>query len=389
MKSCGIVVEYNPFHNGHRYHAEQARKLSQADVVIAVMSGNFLQRGEPAIIDKWQRSQAALLNGVDLVIELPVEWAVQSADYFARGAVSLLHGLGCQALCFGTDGDTTFDYQAFGKFVHQNQGLINQIFQDLATTGWSYPQKMTAVFREIYPKINLDFASPNHILGLSYSKEVASYSKPMTLIPIKRQSAAYHDATLSTGKIASATAIRQGLVEEKEVEAYVPKATYNQLMSQPQVNWENYWPYLKYQLLTSSPQELQKIYQMSEGLEYRMQAIGKEAETFAEFMTKLKTKRYTWTRLQRLACYVLLNITIDEMERQQTVSKIRLLGMNQKGRAYLKEHKKEFIFPTISRVGKQEEALLSTVLKGDRVYQLGNQAISEQNFGRSPLIILE
>lgn len=106
MRSCGIVVEYNPFHNGHRYHAEKARELSGADVVVAVMSGNFLQRGEPAIIDKWARTKTALQNGVDLVVELPFSWAVQSADYFARGSIKLLQALKCDALCFGTDSDS-------------------------------------------------------------------------------------------------------------------------------------------------------------------------------------------------------------------------------------------------------------------------------------------
>ena len=114
MKSCGVIVEYNPFHNGHRYHLEEARKESQADVIIAVMSGNFLQRGEPAIIDKWQRAEEALKNGADLVIELPFAYAVQSADYFARGGVSLLHHLGVDALCFGTDSSSELDYEKFG-----------------------------------------------------------------------------------------------------------------------------------------------------------------------------------------------------------------------------------------------------------------------------------
>ena len=116
MRSCGIVVEYNPFHNGHRYHAEKARELSGADVVVAVMSGNFLQRGEPAIIDKWARTKTALQNGVDLVVELPFSWAVQSADYFARGSIKLLQALKCDALCFGTDSDSLFDYAEYGRF---------------------------------------------------------------------------------------------------------------------------------------------------------------------------------------------------------------------------------------------------------------------------------
>ena len=109
MQACGIVVEYNPFHNGHEFHVQQARKASGADVVVAVMSGNFLQRGEPAIVDKWQRARAALENGVDLIVELPPAWSVQSADFFAKGAIRILQSLDCSFLCFGTDAPEPFD----------------------------------------------------------------------------------------------------------------------------------------------------------------------------------------------------------------------------------------------------------------------------------------
>ncbi|MEG0373136.1 MAG: nucleotidyltransferase family protein, partial [Enterococcus sp.] len=128
LQSCGIVVEYNPFHNGHKYHAQKARELSGADVVVAVMSGNFLQRGEPAITDKWSRAEAALKNGVDLVVELPFAWAVQSADYFAKGSIKLLQALNCDALCFGTDNQATFDYADYGRFFMEEQTAIEKFF---------------------------------------------------------------------------------------------------------------------------------------------------------------------------------------------------------------------------------------------------------------------
>ena len=181
MKACGIIVEYNPFHNGHRYHAQQARQQSGAEVVIAIMSGNFLQRGEPALLDKWARAEEALQNGVDLVIELPTAWSVQSADYFAKGGIKLLQALQCESLCFGTDSTSAIDYAAFGQFVQENQSLIDQTFHALTDKQLSYPQKMTAVFRQVYPESRFDFSSPNHILGMSYAKENATYPTPMTL----------------------------------------------------------------------------------------------------------------------------------------------------------------------------------------------------------------
>ena len=130
MKSCGVVVEYNPLHNGHVYHLKKARELSGADTIIAIMSGNFLQRGEPAIVDKWSRAQMALSAGADLVIELPVAFSTQPADYFAKGAVGLLHAMNCDAICFGSESGESADYQKLAHFLKQHTPTINQRFKE-------------------------------------------------------------------------------------------------------------------------------------------------------------------------------------------------------------------------------------------------------------------
>ncbi|MDU4833886.1 MAG: nucleotidyltransferase, partial [Enterococcus faecium] len=351
MKSCGIIVEYNPFHNGHRYHVEMARKTTGAEVVIAVMSGNFLQRGEPAIIDKWHRANEALQNGVDLVVELPVEWAVQSADYFAKGAVKILQTLDCYSLCFGTEEETSFDYSSFGRFVQENQDRIEEAFQELSDQTYSYPQKMTEVFRSLYPDITLDFSSPNHILGLSYAKENAKYVHPMELHPIRRKSAGYHEKIITDQRIASATAIRHALEEGKRIAGLVPLQTEEDLSICSLQTWESYWPYLRYRLLSSTLLELTDIYQMTEGIESRMKTAAATADSFEDFVSKVKTKRYTWTRIQRLSCYVLLNIKKQEIPVQQNKNYLRLLGFTDAGRRFLKEKKEISIY---SRIGKKE-----------------------------------
>ncbi|HFJ7926085.1 TPA: nucleotidyltransferase [Enterococcus faecium] len=380
MKSCGIIVEYNPFHNGHRYHAEMARKTTGAEVVIAVMSGNFLQRGEPAIIDKWHRANEALQNGVDLVVELPVEWAVQSADYFAKGAVKILQALDCDSLCFGTEEETSFDYSSFGRFVQQNQDKIEESFQELSDQTYSYPQKMTAVFRSLYPDIALDFSSPNHILGLSYAKENAKYIHPMELHPIQRKSAGYHEKTITDQTIASATAIRHALEEGKRIAGLVPFQTEEDLSTCSLQTWESYWPYLRYRLLSSTLMELTDIYQMTEGIETRMKTAA-TANGFADFVSKVKTKRYTWTRIQRLSCYVLLNIKKQEIPSQQNKNYLRLLGFTDAGRRFLKEKKEISIY---SRIGKKEAQEAELLVRSDQIYQLGGN-IPEQNFGQIPI----
>lgn len=382
MKACGIIVEYNPFHNGHRYHANMARKQTGADVVIAVMSGNFLQRGEPAILDKWARAKAALCNGIDLVIELPIEWSVQSADYFARGAIRLLQKIGCDYLCFGTEGDHSFDYQVFGSFVQENQEKIDQTFFQLTDQTMSYPQKMTEVFNRLYPAMNLDFSSPNHMLGLSYAKENAQYDQPMQLVPIARKNAGYHDHELPEQSIASATAIRKALGEKKQIDQYVPIETAKFFHSVSIQTWETYWPLLHYRLLSSEMRELRSIYQMTEGIEVRFLKAAKEATTFTDFIALVKTKRYTWTRLQRLACYTLLNMKTEEVKRQQVPLYLNLLGSTKNGRAFLKEKR---MLPVFAKIGKQEAQIAHLLIRSDQIYQMA-PGVQEQNFGRRPYI---
>ena len=386
MKSCGLIVEYNPFHNGHRYHAEMARKQTDAEVVIAVMSGNFLQRGEPAILDKWQRANEALQNGVDLVIELPAEWAVQSADYFAKGAVRLLQDLGCDSLCFGTENTTHFDYESFGKFVWDNQREIDQAFQNLADQKISYPQKMTEVFRTLLQDEQLDFASPNHILGLSYAKENARYERPMALHPIERKSAGYHEKEIADETIASATAIREAVARQAEIQHVVPEVTAHDLLTKPTQTWDELWPYLRYKLLSTHVTQLKEIYQMTEGLEVRLQEAAKQSTDFHSFVSLVKTKRYTWTRIQRLACYVLLNITESEIFAQQEKNYLHILGFTEAGRQFLKE-KKQDISHVYSRIGKKEATEAQLLIRSDQIYCLANSQLIEQNFGRMPILI--
>ncbi|WP_280739280.1 MULTISPECIES: nucleotidyltransferase [unclassified Enterococcus] len=380
MKTCGVIVEYNPFHNGHSYHLLKARETTQADVVIAVMSGNFVQRGEPAIIDKWARSQAALANVADLVVELPFCWSVQSADYFAKGAVGILQQMGCDTLCFGTDTEEAFDYQKFADFTAKHQKEINQAFKEMNPT-WNYPQKMTAVYRQLYPEIHLDFDSPNHILGMCYSRENALYSQPMKIVPIARSGAGYHQTALATNQIASATAIRQAILQERSVEQWVPAETANALTAESLMTWEKMWPFLKYKIISSSINELQAIYQMKEGLEYRIKEVALVASCFVDFIEKLKSKRYTWVRLQRLCLYILGNISNEEIAEAQKNQQLRILGFTEAGKNFIKNNKD---LPWVSRFGKKESQSLALNLKMDWLYQSFNPEIPEQNFGRQP-----
>lgn len=391
MKSCGVIVEYNPFHNGHNYHLKEAKEKSHADCLVAVMSGNFLQRGEPAIIDKWSRTKEALYNGVDLVIELPFAYAVQSADYFTHGGIKLLQSLGVDAISFGTDASEELDYAEFGKFHQENIDVINDTYQAIKNNGQSYPQQMTEVYRQLYPDWQLDFSSPNHILGMGYAKENASYSKPMTLYPIKRVGSHYHEEELSTLNFASATAIRKGILSgrQKELAQVIPSMTFQDLCSNDLVEWEKAWPFLQYQLISQSTETLKKCYQMVEGLEYRFKEAATLSNSFEEFVSRVKSKRYTWTRIQRLCLYVLLQVNLTEIETVWQSSYLRVLGFNEVGRQFLKQQKKICQLPVITNVNKKNEALLSLDIRAGKIYSLFGENIKQQDYYQSPIYLKE
>jgi len=383
MKAVAIIAEFNPFHNGHKYLVEEARSQSKADVVAVIMSGNFLQRGEPAIIDKWQRAQAALANGADLVFELPATYSVQSADYFAFGGVKLAQAMKADYLAFGTDSKAQVDYQEFGQFFLENAELIEENFRKITDNELSYAQKMTVVLKDLLPDFPLDFTSPNHILAMSYAKANAKYPKPMQIFALPRIQASYHSQEI-TSEIASATAIRKESLAGNSINASVPAITQVQMQENPLVTWENYWQLLKYKLLSTDVNELKNIYQMTEGLEYRLKEKAGQATTFEEFMDLIKTKRYTRTRLSRLFTYILWNATQEEVEKSWEKTSLHLLAASPLGRKYLKEKKEELDLPLVSRIGKSENDSLN--LRADQIYQLGHEQIKEQNFGRIPLI---
>ncbi|WP_077211419.1 nucleotidyltransferase [Bacillus dakarensis] len=382
MKAVGIVVEYNPFHNGHAFHLEKTREKANADVVIAVMSGQFLQRGEPALLPKWSRTKMALLAGVDIVLELPYQFATQKADTFAHGAVSILASAGCDALCFGSESGDIAAFNHTINFLESNHGEYQSRFKLHIEKGVSYPKALSSAFNDLNPSESLvDLSKPNNILGYQYVKAIRDQNLHMKPITISRTNAGYHDEDFSSETIASATSIRKALFSKdgriENVLPYVPAATAELLedyyIQAGQLHqWENYWPYLKFRLLQSTPEELRMIYEVEEGLENRILAKVLEAESFSEFMKAIKTKRYTWTRLQRVCVHILTNTTNDEMKiRMKNPSYIRLLGMNDVGRSYLNKWKLHTQIPIISKMSSYQENDILLDIRSSRIYALG------------------
>ncbi|WP_445488443.1 nucleotidyltransferase [Niallia sp. 03133] len=392
MKAVGIIVEYNPFHNGHIYHIQKAKEQTKADIVIAVMSGPFLQRGEPAIVSKWHRTEMAITNGVDLVLELPYAFATQHAELFSKGAVSLLHSIKCDYLCFGSESG---DIQAFidsYKLIEENKTIYSELLKKNLEKGNSFPKAASLSFQTIGKEHNtsyVDLTKPNNILGFQYVKTVCSMSYPMELHTISRSQADYHDQHFHSGHIASATSIRNVLSEEKEmmqkILPFVPEATAKILTEYREEyncfhHWENYWTYLKFRLLQISKEDLSQIYEVEEGLENRLLAAVKKSTSFHQFLTELKTKRYTWTRLQRVCLHILTNTKKNEMKNPEPAF-IRLLGSTKAGRSYLKEKKQEFLLPVVSKLSAFQHNQMDLDIKASSIYALGAPLSNQYKLG--------
>lgn len=359
MTITGIIAEFNPFHNGHKHLLEQAEGLK-----VVAMSGNFMQRGEPAFVDKWTRAQMALANGADIVIELPFLVSVQSADYFADGAVNILSKLGIDQLTFGTE--EAIDYNTVAA-IYASKKQVMQDFMEALPNHLSYPQKSQAMW-EHFTGLSFSGNTPNHILGLAYTKACAV--RGIGLQPIKRLGAGFHCDSKEVS-IASATAIRL----HKDDHAFVAKSVpnYDLLQACPQVSWDNYFQLLTYQLLTHS--DLTKVFQVNEELASRIQIAIKKARSIEELVDKVATKRFTKARVRRVLTYILVGAVEKPIPEA-----IRLLGFSQKGQKHLKKVKKSVT--VISRVGAK--AWDETSQRADAIYQLGHPDIQEQNWGRIP-----
>lgn len=382
MKAVGLIVEYNPFHNGHKYHVEQSRIQNDADVVIAVMSGSFLQRGEPALVNKWSRASMALYGGVDLVIELPYIYSTQHAQYFAEGAVSLLEALHCDSFCFGSENGTISSFIETYETMTQHQEAINEAIRDFSKQGNSYPKSISLALHSLGLQADndIDLTKPNNILGYQYIRSALDHNFRIQPSLINRVAAGYHDATLPSGTIASATSIRQALLqsnqEDNGVKSYMPTYSYTELdeyLNRNHLlhNWENYWSLLQYRLISTTQEELSNIYEVEEGIQYRMKVAAMNSASFAEFIMKVKTKRYTLTRLQRICVHILTHSKKEDVKQLlKQPAYLRILGFTKNGRDYLNKKKKKFELPLISKVSSVEHPALALDIKAANIHSL-------------------
>jgi len=400
VKACGLVVEYNPFHHGHIHHIQSARKVSDADCIVAIMSGSFLQRGEPAIMDKFHRTRAALRAGADLVLELPYIYAVQSSALFAKGAVRSLHEIGVQSLCFGSELGRIDPFIQTVEILQSTQTTYDTIVKAYLDKGLSYPQASERAYHAVGID-DIDMTQPNNILGLSYVQAMKQAQLPIEALTIKRIHNHYHDDAIHTA-IASATSIRKELLLNgltNRAKQSLPKSTAEELLQYAHLanqwhHWEAYFPFLHYKVMTMDTQQLATIHGVDEGLEHRLIQTSKKATSFYDWINRMKTKRYTQTRLQRMFVHILTNTTKTDVHQaisQATVPYLRLLGMNTTGREFLHKQKKQLNVPIVTNRKKNIPASFELDERATNVYYSiltpdRQQSLRKQEF-TGPIII--
>jgi predicted nucleotidyltransferase len=400
MKAAGVVVEYNPLHNGHVHHLKETRRLTGAEVVVAVMSGNFLQRGEPAFIDKWSRTELALRSGADIVFELPYRFAVAQASEFAEGAIGILAAARCSAFCFGSEDGRIGPFVNTLRLLEDQKAVYEAEVRRLVKTGISYPSALSRAYlsvadAETHQDPLADLTKPNNILGFHYMKAARSSGTGMTAFTVGRTGTGYHElgADPDSG-IMSATAIREAVRETgitDEVLRAVPDHTVRVLNSFREEygqfgGWDRFWPILRTIIIRDGALRLGNIAEMTEGLEHRIVRAALAAPTFTGFMEAVKTKRYTWTRIQRILTHVLCGMNSNEFSLFREPRYLRLLGMTQAGRSYLNLYKDDFGLPLVSRAASSDDPMLATDIRASDLYALGTGEKPGKDFRTPPIM---
>lgn len=330
MKIIGIIAEYNPFHLGHLYQINKIKEIYPDSIIIAIISTNFTQRGDISIINKWNKTKICLDNNIDIVLELPYTYATQSADIFANGALKILNSMNIDTLVFGTEKDNINELIELAKIQIDNKEYDN-IVKNYLSKGLNYPTAMSKALENIS---NIKIDKPNDLLALSYIKEIIKNNYKITPISIKR-TIDYHSSDI-VNNITSGSNIRTLIQEKKDITNYIPTYPINYIENKLNLNYA--YPYLKYSIIKNI-NSLDKYLTIEEGIENRIKKYIYECNNWQSLVMKIKTKRYTYNKINRMLTHILLGYTKEENTQKDCYT--RVLGFNKKGRKYLNTIKKQ------------------------------------------------
>ncbi|MBV1758464.1 MAG: nucleotidyltransferase [Dethiosulfatibacter sp.] len=351
MKNIAIIAEFNPFHNGHQYLIDEIKTRYKPDNIIVVMSGNFVQRGDLAIIDKWRRAEAAIHCGANLVLELPVPYAFQNAQVFAEGALAIISRLSIDHICFGTESDDIEDLVKIANLLTNESTDFKLSLQTALKQGVSFPKALSMTLDN---EDLSELLSPNNILAIEYIKTINKKEYSITACHIKRKGSPYN-SELIIDKLSSATAIRKALFKglNDDVKSNVPIASHKLLCAFYNENngfntMDHLFDMLKYKIISSDPLSLSNIYGMAEGLENRILKSIEGAENLETFIMNIKSKRYTYLRIRRILLNILLNLTKDTYDSLSVddITFARVLATDYNGRSFIRANSNKLNFLT-------------------------------------------
>lgn len=399
MNITGIITEYNPFHNGHLYHLNSAKKQTNCDAVVCIMSGNFVQRGEPALIDKWKRCEIALNNGVDLIIELPTFYAVSSAEFFAKGAVSILDKIGVtNNIFFGSECGDIDKLSKIATILTNETSEFKNILKDNLTQGIPYIKAREIALINYFKDENIEniLNNSNNILGIEYIKAILNLKSNINPITLKREGSNYNDKELISS-FASATSIREYLKKDvslNDLQKFMPFETLKTLEELKNNNYnfifpENIYKYIKYKLTTDCI-NFNNLFDIKEGIENKILKEIYLSNSYEDLIFRIKSKRYTYTKISRLLIQLFIginNYNYSDLLKEENLY-ARILGFNNKGKLILKEMKKQSTIPIITKLPRSiDNPLLELDIQATKAYSILNDSINPfSDYLISPII---
>ena len=377
MNVIGVIAEYNPFHLGHLYQINKIKEMYNDSIIIAIVSSSFTQRGDVSILNKWDKARIALDNGIDLVIELPYFYAGQSSDIFAKGAVTILNYLGIDTLVFGMESDDINNLKLMAD-IQLNDKNYNNIVKEYLSNGYNYPTALSKAIKDI---LNLDIYLPNDLLALSYIKQVKLINNNINVIGIKRTND-YHSKEI-TSNIVNASLIREQFKNNLDISNYIPNYDTNKLYN---VSVNDFYPLLKYQILNNI-NNLDKFLTVDEGIDNRIKKYIKNSNNWDELVNNIKTKRYTYNKINRMLMHILFNLTKEE-SKDIVIDYVRVLSFNSKGRSYLNKIKKNKDINIVTNYKDGISKLFDLENRVNNIYAIivDNKLIYEE-YSHNPIII--
>lgn len=379
MRVIGIICEYNPFHLGHLYQIKKIKETIPDSLIICIFNGTFMQRGEVSIINKWDKTRICLEYGIDMVVELPFVFATQSSDIFAHGALKILNNLHVDTLVFGSESNNVEILKTLAMTQINNEAFDNKV-REYLDKGVNYPTALSKTL-EVITKYRIK--EPNDILAVSYIKEIIKNNYSIEPVAIKRTND-YHGVVIS-GDIINASLIRKMLKNGNDVSKYVPRATLKYLNDIP--SKDKYYSLLKYQIINNID-NLDSFQTVDEGLNNLIKKNIYNANNLDELISSIKTKRYTYNRLNRMFTHILTNFKKED-NRGLEINYVRLLGFNKKGRSYLNKIKKDMEISVVTGYKGINDKIFNIEKRVSYIYSLlivNSDSYLEEDNKNKPII---